>query len=99
MRWGERRGGGEEEALRDQVLLALLAVDVLGLGAGDADVCGVGALLQQVVERVQVVRLRSGGSRGGGGRRGSGGGERGEVFIICYYTLNCQLERVSFTGT
>jgi len=48
-------GGG---LLRDQVLLALLAVGVLGLGAGHVDVSGVGALVQQVVEGVQVVRLR-----------------------------------------
>lgn len=55
--------------LRYQVLLTLFALDILGLGAGHVNVSGVGAVLQQVVEGVQVIRLRSGWEqRGIGGR-------------------------------
>lgn len=46
--------------LRYQVLLTVFALDILGLGAGHVHVCGVRAVLQQVMEGVQVVRLRSG---------------------------------------
>lgn len=43
-----RKGG----LLRYQVLLTLFALDILGLGTGHVNICGVGALLQQVVEWV-----------------------------------------------
>lgn len=43
--------------LRYQVLLTLFALDVLRLGTGHVNICGVGPVLQQVVEGVQVVRL------------------------------------------
>lgn len=65
---GGGRGGGR---LRYQVLLRLLALQVFGLRARHVDVCGVGAVVQEVVEGVEVVRLWDGGverkTRGGGG--------------------------------
>lgn len=54
------RGGG---LLRYQVLLTLLALAVLGLGTGHVDVSGVRAVLQQVVEGIQVVGLDGGRER------------------------------------
>lgn len=55
----------EEEAsgegfLRYQVLLTLLALDVLGFGAGHAHVRGEGTVLQEIVEGIQVIGLREG---------------------------------------
>lgn len=65
---GEGRGG---VVLRYQVFLALLALDVLGLGTGHVHVSGVGSVLQQVMEGIQVVRLREGGKeQREGGRTG-----------------------------
>lgn len=62
--------------LRYQVLLTLFALDVLRLGAGHVNICGVGTVLQQVMEGVQIIRLRSSGNRregmGGGGLQGGG---------------------------
>lgn len=55
---GGGRGGGR---LRYQVLLRLLALEEFGLGARHVDVCGVGAVIQEVVEGVEVVRLWDGG--------------------------------------
>lgn len=49
--------GSRRRLLRDQVLLTLFALDVLGLGAGHGHVGGEGLVVQQVVEGVQVVRL------------------------------------------
>lgn len=54
---------GGREVLRYQVLLTLLALDILGLGTGHVNISGVGTVLQQVVEGIQVIRLRSGGNR------------------------------------
>ena len=63
---GQRQaaGGVRGGLLRYQVLLTLLALDVLGLGAGHVHVCGVRAVLQQVVEGVQVVLPGPGGNNG-----------------------------------
>lgn len=41
--------------LRNQVLLTLFALDILGLRAGHVNIGGVGAVLQQVVEWIQVI--------------------------------------------
>lgn len=41
--------------LRYQVLLILLALGVLRLGAGHVNICGEGAVLQQVMKGVQVI--------------------------------------------
>lgn len=49
--------GSRRRLLRDQVLLTLFALDVLGLGAGHGHVGGEGLVVQQVVEGVQVVLL------------------------------------------
>ena len=72
--------------LRDQVLLALLALAVLGLGAGHADVCGVRPLIQQVVEGVQVVRLSGRAGWGVEGKREGVEGREGLVFL-CHLVL------------
>lgn len=50
----EREGG----SLRYQVLLTLFALGILGLGAWHVYISGVGAILQQVMEGVQIIRLR-----------------------------------------
>lgn len=72
--WGQvRRGQG---FLRYQVLFTLLALDVLGLGAGHVDIRV--AILQQVVERIQIVRLM------GEGRDK----EREEGKVKFYFTLS-----------
>lgn len=80
--------------LRYQVLLTLFALDILGLGAGHVNICGVGAVLQQVMEGVQVVRLRSGGNRGDRrkerrrGRRKTGREERDKEGFLLFYRSN-----------
>lgn len=79
--WGGGGGGAEwrggththahthipyRSVLRYQVLLALFALSVLGLGAVHGDIIRVTSLLQQLLERVQVIRLeeeRDGGER------------------------------------
>lgn len=64
--------------LRYQVLLTLLALDILGFGAGHVNICGVGAVLQQVMEGIQVIRLRwedEGGKGGGREEREEGDSE------------------------
>lgn len=59
-RWGQVGGGRGGGRLRYQVLLRLLALEEFGLGARHVDVCGVGAVVQEVVEGVEVVRLWDG---------------------------------------
>lgn len=66
-----KREGG---LLRYQVLLTLFALDVLGLVARHVNICGIGAVVQEVVEWVQVILLR--GKREREGR----GGKRGRLF-------------------
>lgn len=63
---------GQWRLLRYQVLLALLTLQVLDLRTGHVDLCGVGAIVQEVVERIQVVRLRRGRKGGDKGDRLSG---------------------------
>lgn len=74
--------GRRRRLLRDQVLLTLFALDILGLGAGHVHVGGEGLVVQQVVEGVQVVRLVAAAVAGRrrqreGGRREWRKGERG----------------------
>lgn len=56
--------GGVGGFLRYQVLLTLFALGVLGLGAGHVDIGGVGAIVQQVMEGIQVVLQERGGEEG-----------------------------------
>lgn len=61
--WNEASGaqaGKGRDSLRYQVLLTLLALDVLGLGAWDVNICGEGSILQQIVEGIQIIRLKRG---------------------------------------
>lgn len=67
--------GTEGGLLRYQVLLTLFALDILGLGAGNVNICGVGAVFQQVMKRIEVVLLRLGGNRVKRGRRDEWEGE------------------------
>lgn len=60
--------------LRYQVLLTLLALGILGLGAGQVNICSERAVIQQVVEGIQIVRLRFGKKQ----RKQKGSKEHGE---------------------
>lgn len=83
--WVDRRNAGAlgrvGGLLRYQVLLTLLALAILRLGAGHGNICGVGAVIQQVMEGVQVIRLRLGWKQReerqmGGERKGRKGEEK-----------------------
>lgn len=76
---GGGRGGGR---LRYQVLLCLLALEEFGLGARHVDVCGVGAVVQEVVEGVEVIRLWDGGVE-----QEDMGGKKG-FLVVLHFSIN-----------